>query len=219
MRTTLFACTIAAALAIGCGNTVVEQTGGAGGSNTGGGGEAGGTTASTASTTSDTIPDECAVATAQPAPYSVTLRFLNPADNPVGGPVYLRQDCELHYNIRACSDGYADAIPLSGACTVDCGEQNTCIDCGACPEEAIEIPLGTSLDVSWNGVYYSFAQNNVGCSCHEEHIALPQHYRVHVPVFVTEDGIFQGSEDFQAIQQFDLPSAGVVEVPLYPPPE
>ncbi len=210
----------AASLAAGCGDVVVvETTGGAGGS--GGAGGTGGTITSTSTSTSTgTVPAECAVPTDKPGPYAITLRFVNPADNPVGGSVFLRQDCELNFEVRGCDDGYTAPIVLSGLCTTDCANANECIQCGACPELGVEVKLGESVEVQWDGSFFTFDENAVGCTCHVEHVAPAQSYQIRVPVFTSPDGAIGNAPDYQALHVFELPTlAGVVDVPLYAPPE
>ncbi|MBK8257263.1 MAG: hypothetical protein IPK82_31890 [Polyangiaceae bacterium] len=218
MKSQFFVGLAAAVFFVGCGGNVSSGTGGSGGD----GGAAGGagTTSSggTTNTSSSTLPQECTVETTQPGPYEITLRFTNPTDNPVGGSVFLRKDCLLNYSIRECADGFQNSLGLSGACTVDCSQSNECIECGACPTDAVEIALGAQHDEAWSGLVYTFAQNNVGCSCHEEHVAPAQTYRVYVPVYASALDAQQGEPSFQAIADFPLPSAGAVVVNLYPPP-
>jgi hypothetical protein len=214
MSKTFPAALIAAALAAGCGDVVVEGSGGDGGA---GGTSSTGGTITTSSTT--TVPGECAVPAEDGGPYPVTIRFVNPADSPVGASVYLRQDCLLNYEVRACADGYTDALALSGICTSDCAQANECIQCGACLEEGIEIQPGGSFETSWDGTFVTFDQNAAGCSCHVDHVAPAQKYRIGVPVFPSADAAIMNMPDFQTFTLFDLPSpTGVVEVELYPPP-
>lgn len=216
MKPQLFFGFLGALLFSGCGGNVSVNTGGSAGDGGGGTGATG--TGGTTSTSSSTLPQECTVETTQPGPYAMTLRFTNPSDNPIGGSVFLRKDCFLNYSIRECADGFENSLGLSGACTVDCSQTNECIECGACPLNAVEMALGSQLDEPWTGLVYTFAQNNVGCSCHEEHMAPAQTYRVYVPVYASALDAEQGEPSFQAIVEFALPAAQPVVVNLYPPP-
>jgi len=219
MKAILLASMVTAALAAGCGDVVVDPTGGSGGD---GGGQATGRggSATTSSTTTTSVPDECAVPADEPGPYAVTIRFQNPADSPVGAPVFLRRDCQLNYEVSGCADGFTEPLVLSGLCTSDCANANECIQCGACLEEGVEIQPGESVEVPWAGTFFTFGENAVGCTCHVEHVAPAQKYRIEVPVFASEDAALANMPDYQSTTVFDLPaSSGVVEVKLYPPPQ
>ena len=197
------------ALATGCENTVVGNTGGNGGS--GGSGGAGGDGGATV-TTSSTLPSECAVETSEQGPYAVTFRFTTTGDV----PVYLREDCVVNYTVTSCGDGYQEGLALTGQCTVDCSEDNQCIDCGACLLQALTVSAGAAVEHPWAGKTYTFEENNVGCTCHEEHVAPAGKYRITVPVFASEaDAVDNNSPAGQVSVDFVLPApGGVVEVPV-----
>lgn len=201
---------LAAALSAACGSTVIEGSGAAAGSS----GSSG--TAGTAGATGGTtvIPPECSVETTETGPFAVTFEFTNPG----GQPFFLRRDCALNYAITSCDKEFSEALGLSGACTVDCSQVNECIQCGPCPEEAVMVPTGTPVQDSWSGKIYTFGQNNAGCTCHDEHIAPAQIYRLTVPVFASaEDAMTNQPPFFEASADFILPSpSDFVTVTLSP---
>lgn len=215
MKKLLFAGLVSASLAAGCGNVIVEGSGGGGaGGTTGSGGAT--TTSSTSSTT--TVPSDCAVP-AGPGPHATVFRFTNPADGP-GDTVYLRQLCDIVYEVRGCDGGYGDPLVLAGQCTVDCAQSNECIACEPCPDEGVPLQPGESYDVKWPGYFYTFEQNAVGCQCHVQHVAPAQLYQLSIPVFASPDDVPQDLEAYSTVLFFELPAAGdLVDVMLYPSPQ
>lgn len=190
-------------LAVGCGGSTV------GGSGSGGEGGSGG------SATTSTLPAECAVQTEESAPHSLTFRFKGT------GPtaVFLREDCQLRYTVTSCGDGYQEGLVLTGQCTIDCSQQNECIQCGACLQEGIPIGPGGFAEHAWAGKTYTFDENNVGCTCHMEHVAPAGKYRITVPLYATEeDALAGGTPAGEVSTDFELPTpGGVVEVPVFLP--
>lgn len=213
------ACLAALMLAAGCGGTVVEGSGGSGnsagsaGSSGDAGAGAGGSTTTSTSTT--VVPPECAVEGAGAGPYPVAFHFTNPGAD----VLYLHQDCLLQYSITACDSGYGEGLSLSGACTVDCSEMNDCIQCGPCPDMGVQVVNGSPLEDGWSGHTYTFSQTSSGCSCHVEHVAPAQKYRITVPVFASEQDATMGKVLFEASVDFSLPTpGGIVDVPLVKAP-
>lgn len=215
MKNTLFfslACTVVASLAIGCGGNIVGGSGGDGGggttTNTAGSGGGGTTT----STTTTTYPQACAVATDQQAPYSVTFQFTVAT---AGVTYYLAENCQTEFSLFTCDDAYTTPLSISGACTVDCSVMGECIECGACPQAAVPVTSSSPSEYSWSGHTYTFGQNNVSCSCHNEFDAHAGKYRVTVPVYPTEQDAIDHTNGTEHSADFDLPAPnGVVIIPL-----
>ena len=82
---------------------------------------------------------------------------------------------------------------------------------------AIIARLGDSLAAFWDGHTFTFGQSPGGCSCHETHVAPSQSYRVDVRVYQSADDAAADFNGFAASTEFVLPSAAIIDVPLYPP--
>lgn len=178
-----------------CGGSVTEiydATGGSagtagsagsstGGSSTGGSSAGGSSTGGSGMGGAGGAVDACAVAAPGQGPWQTDFRFVNSS----GKPVYLYQGCSLQFDIRACSEGYASAVPISGDCTSECSEVaggGGCMVCGACQQEVIELKPGQSQELSWAGYRYTFGTVD-GCPCHDTHVAPAGVYRVSVSVW------------------------------------
>jgi len=185
------------ALLAACGGSVTEisdATGGSagaagsstGGSSTGGSGVGGSATGGSSTGGSGVggaggVVDECAVQAPGAGPWQTDIRFLNSSKK----PVFLYQGCSIQFDIKACSEGYASALPISGDCTSDCKDVaggGGCMVCGACMSEVIELKPGQSHDISWTGFRYTF-DTVEGCPCHYQHVAAAGLYRVNVSVW------------------------------------
>lgn len=207
-----FAWIATAALALGCGGTVVSGSAGSGGS--GGGtatGGSGGSGGSTTTTTTTTVPAECAVATSDPAPYEVFFQFTVTS----GLTLYLRSDCYTNFEITSCADSYDAPIGIHADCTVDCSQMNECIECGACLETAIAVSSAAPKEEKWAGDTYTFGQNAVQCTCHYASVAPAGKYRITVPVFNSEQDAIDNTNGVPHTYDFQLPAPnGVVVIPI-----
>lgn len=204
-----------AAFAVGCGGNIVGgSSGGTGGS--GGEGGSGGstsTTSSSSSTTETVLPPQCVVETQQAAPYAVTFQFVVGA----GQSAFLREDCYTQFTVTSCASAYADDVGLHGDCTGDCANSMECIECGACPEAAIQISDAAPHSESWDGVQYLFSINQAGCACHTAVNAPAAKYRVQVPVYPSEQDAINQQNGVMVYQEFDLPAPnGIVTIPVGP---
>jgi hypothetical protein len=181
-----------AALAAACGGQVVAGTGGSGGS----------------------IPPECAVPTELSAPYPVTFEFVSAG----GAPAFLAENCATEFEVTSCADGYITPIARDGNCTVDCSTTNECIQCGACPTNAIEVTPSAPRLEEWSGLAYDFGKTNTGCSCHTSSPAQAGKYRVVVPVYSSETDALAETNATSVTVDFELPAPnGVVTVALSGP--
>jgi len=209
---------LALLLSVACGgktddNDASGGTGGAGA--TGGGGGSGnvggGGTGNVGGGGMGGMPNECAVPTTEPGPYPTKIRFVNP----IGQPLWVREDCQLNWDLYSCADGYAQELPHSADCSVDCSDSGMgCIACGACMMQGLEVTNTQPLEREWSGYTYTFAQKN-GCSCHNQITTLPGKYAIRVPVFASKDDAESFNAGYDAWVYFDLPAKnGVVEVNL-----
>ncbi|MFO0591037.1 MAG: hypothetical protein U0441_26065 [Polyangiaceae bacterium] len=211
MNKTFFSLAVAAvaSLVIGCGGNVVGGSGGDGGGTSTAG--SGGTTSTMTTTTTD-IPPACQVITEQQAPYSVVLQFTASA---LDAAFYLSEDCYTEFSIYTCDDGFATPLSIHGDCTVDCSESMGCIECGACPQGAIQVTSMAPSESTWDGHTYTFSMTSEGCSCHNQFEAHAGIYRVSVPVYPTEQDAINHTNAIVRNVDFTLPAPnGVVNVPL-----
>jgi hypothetical protein len=157
------------------------------------------------------VPDECSVPVSEPGPYPTTIRLINPSDT----PLWVRQDCQITWQLFQCADGYTDPVATTGDCTIDCSESgNGCIACGACMLVPLLVEPGAALDIEWSGYTYEYSQKQ-GCSCHVESVAPPAKYAVRVPVYSNVAEAESGESGWDAWTYFDLPAeTGIVEVVL-----
>jgi hypothetical protein len=189
------------------GATGATGGGGSGGASGGSGGATGG---------SGGMPVECSVPITEPGPYPTKLRFVNPGSI----PLFVREDCQLRWELYSCADGYSKAVPHEADCMSSCAEAGMgCIACGACMMQAIEVTTASPLETDWSGSTFDFAQKN-GCSCYNKSNAVPGKYGVRVPVFTSKEDAESFNAGYDAWGYFDLPAKnGVVEVTLVPTPE
>jgi hypothetical protein len=145
-------------------------------------------------------------------PFAVTFRFTNPS----GLPLYLKQGCNLAFEVTSCVDDYAAPLSLWAGCTVDCeAEPGGCIQCGPCWEGPVAVTEAEPAESEWAGHTYTFGTNSSGCACSTAHVAPAAHYRVSAPVYESEQAVEQGEPSWEASVDFVLPAPGaVVEVPL-----
>lgn len=215
---------IVAAAAAACNpQTVVDPaattTGGQGGSGTGGGGTGGAntttttTTSTTTSTTTTTVPEACAVASPDPAPYAVTFRVTNPS----GVPAFVRQECHVRFDVMACADGYSAPLGLYGDCTLDCNQPGPgCIACGACMMEGRAVTPDQPVDASWSGQSYTFGMTPDGCQCSTAHPMPAAKYRVRLPVYASKQDAEADQLGWEVSVDFQLPApGGIVEIPIF----
>lgn len=199
------ACVVGALGAIalaGCGNVVVGESGG------GGSGGSGGSTSEGGGGTT-TNPPGCVQVPNQGAPFETTFAIKSTS----GSTLYLYQDCSIELAITSCADGYVDAISTSGACTAVCGTGD-CIECGACPENAVPVTQGGAVQWGWDGNIYTFGQQN-GCTCFTSAAAPGGDYRITISVYTSEADALSHANGTPVSVDFSLPAPnGVVEVDL-----
>ncbi|MCC6901725.1 MAG: hypothetical protein IT377_22330 [Polyangiaceae bacterium] len=225
MTKTLAASALALLLTAACGGKTDDNT-----ANTGGGGGAGATGGSSgsggsggasggsggATGGSGGMPVECSVPTTEPGPFPTKIRFVNPGPT----PLFIREDCQLNWDLYSCADGYTTEVPHVASCMSSCAEPNNgCIACGACMLEAHEVTSAAPVETEWSGHSYSFSQKN-SCQCYNEHNVLPGKYAIKIQVFTSKDDVTSYAAGYEAWAYFELPAKnGVVEVSLVPPVE
>ena len=226
MTKTLAASALALLLTAACGGKTDDNTantgggGGAGapggssgsGGATGGGGGIGGASGGTGG-----MPNECSVTTTEPGPYPTKIRFVNPG----GNPLWIREDCQLNWDLYSCADGYTTEVPHVADCMTACSETGTggCIACGACMLQAHQVTTASPVETEWSGHTFTFGQKN-GCQCYDQSNALPGKYAIKIQVFASKDDAESFKAGYEAWAYFDLPAKnGVVEVSLVPPVE
>jgi len=199
-------------MATACGSTVSQDgSGGAGG--------AGGGTVGTGSTTTGgggaggSLPPECAVQTSDPGPYAVTFQF----ENDGVFPAFLRQDCNLQYEVLSCGDGYSAPLDRYGNCTIDCSQwmPGGCIACEPCPLGPLPLDVGAQVSDAWSGQVFTFSETPDGCSCHTGHNVPAGRYRLVVPVYASEQAVLEGTVAYEVSVNFELPALdGIVRVSI-----
>jgi hypothetical protein len=124
-------------------------------------------------------------------------------------PLAIPSGCEIEWALLSCSDDYQTPLVKSAGCTGDCADPG-CVMCEACPPpESLWIPPGGSVEATWNGNTYTFA-DNAGCQCHTATAAPPGKYAARVSVYsnIAESG-------WESFEYFELPApGGVVELQL-----
>lgn len=185
--------------------------GSGGGGAIGGGGSGGG--GAVAGGGSGGMPNECAVDTTEPGPYPTTIRFVNPT----GVPVWIREDCQLNWDLYSCADGYQSELPHAADCTAPCSDSGMgCIACGACMMQGLEVTNAAPVETKFSGYTYTFAQKN-GCQCYNKAVAMPGKYAIRVPVFASKDDAESFTAGMDVWAYFELPAkTGVVDVVLTP---
>ncbi len=185
--------------------------GGSGG--TGAVGGSGGTGAVGGSGGTGGMPPECRGPVTEPGPYPSTLRFVNP----LRSSLWLREECELRWQLYSCADGYQQALSHSAMCTSACDDvvNGGCIVCGACMVGAREVTSAQPAEVAWQGSVYDF-DTVQGCYCHREQNPLPGKYRFTTQVYATEQEAREGSAAGRTVSvEVELPApGGVVTIDL-----
>lgn len=184
---------------VGGGGTGNVGGGGSGGSGNVGGGGSGG------------MPQECSVPTTEPGPYPTKIRFVNP----IGPSLWIREDCQLNWDLYSCADGYQTEVPHNADCMTDCSETGMgCIACGACMMQAVEVTNAQPVETEWSGYTYQYGEKN-GCQCYTKQSPLPGKYAIRVPVFGSKDDAESYNAGYDAWGYFELPAKnGVVEITL-----
>jgi hypothetical protein len=185
--------------------------GGLGGGATGGGG-AGGSGGILPTGGTGGLPAECSVPVTEPGPYPLKIRFVNP----INEPRYIRQECQINWELFACADGYSQPLPHSAFCMTDCtNSSGGCIACGACMLDGVEVTPDKPVETDWNGQTYTFGNTAEGCQCYTASAAPPAKYAIDVPVYMTQDDAMSSKVAYVVRHEFALPSpTGIVDVPL-----
>lgn len=186
------------------------SSGSAGNAGNGGSAGNGATAGSAGNAGTGGLPDECAVPSNEPGPYTVTFHFVNVMPS----PLFLREDCLLTWSLYSCADGYNNAVSHAADCTMSCTEPHGCVECGACLENAIAVDAGAPHDATWTGITYTFGQNLDGCTCYNDSVAPAGKYQIRVPVYASEQDAIANNVAYEVTQAFDLSSSQIVEVQL-----
>ncbi len=159
----------------------------------------------------DSVPPACRVSASGSAPYSVSFNFTNAS----GQTLFMHQGCSLSFSVSACADDYQEPLKLSAPCTVECSDQDGCVQCGACANSGVEVTPTAPRKGEWQGKIYTLGTNRAGCSCHTSRVAPAAKYRITVPVYASESDATSRKPLREVVVDFELAAAGTqVEVPL-----